>query len=406
MVMYFQLGGFALLAPYSNFLGKGPVAVGSLQGVTPYGAFDMAGNAREWCSNETPKGRLIRGGAWGDNSYMYDNWSQAPAWDRSDKNGFRCVLYLEPEKVPGEAFQMVKFLGHPLVSASAEIGEQKPAADSIFQVYREQFSYDKTDLNARVESRKESPDWSLEKITLDTAYGRERLIAWLFLPRNAAPPYQTVIYMGGDAPVFQRSSQDIENYYEVPMFFSFLVKNGRAVLYPVYKGFFERGSDALIPVIEGDNSTHQWAEVFIQQVKDLRRSIDYLETRPDVDREKLAFCGMSMGAGEGPRLVALEPRIKACVLFYGGAYEREWLPEVDPFNFASRVRAPVLMVNGKYDVVFSPEGSQVPLFHALGTAEKDKQLILLETGHASMTREIVKESLAWFDRYLGPVHTQ
>ncbi len=34
--------------------------------------------------------------------------------------------------------------------------KEKPVPDSIFQVYREQFSYDKTDLKARVESRKKA----------------------------------------------------------------------------------------------------------------------------------------------------------------------------------------------------------------------------------------------------------
>ncbi|MCJ7565036.1 MAG: protein kinase, partial [Candidatus Aminicenantes bacterium] len=296
MIQFPQLGGFALLAPFSNFLGKGPVAVGSLPGVTAYGAFDMAGNVREWCSNETPKGRLIRGGAWGDNTYMFDILSQAPAMDRSAKNGFRCALYLEPEKIPGTAFQMVRSLGLPITGETESFAKQKPVPDSVFQVYKEQFSYDKTDLKARVESKKESPEWTLEKISFDAAYGGERVFAWLFLPKNAAAPYQTVIYMGGDAPVFQRSSQDIENYYEVPMFFSFLVKNGRAVLYPIYKGFFERGSDALIPIIEGNWTSVQWREVFIQQVKDLRRSIDYLETRPDIDSRKLAYEGMSYGS--------------------------------------------------------------------------------------------------------------
>ena len=88
-----QLGGFAILAPFSNFRGKGPVPAGSLPGLTAYGALDMAGNVREWCWNETPNGRLIRGGAWDDNPYMFGFLSQAPAMDRSPRNGFRCAVY-------------------------------------------------------------------------------------------------------------------------------------------------------------------------------------------------------------------------------------------------------------------------------------------------------------------------
>ena len=152
--------------------------------------------------------------------------------------------------------------------------------------------------------------------------------------------------------------------------------------------------------------TNLWRETAIEFAKDFGRTIDYMETRQDIDREKLAFCGFSMGASEGPRLAALEPRVKTCVLLSGGAYERQWLPEVDPFNFATRVRMPVLMVNGKYDVVFPLDGSQIPLFKALGTAEKDKRHIVLEAGHGLMNQEVVRDILGWFDRYLGPVRTQ
>jgi len=404
MIQLPQLGGYAIFAPFSNFPGKGPVPVGSLPGVTAYGAYDMAGNVREWCWNETPKGRVIRGGAWGENTYMFDNMSQAPAADRSAKNGFRCALYPEPEKIPGPAFQMVKSLGLPLGGETEDYAKQKPVADSVFQVYREQFSYDKTDLKARVESRKESPEWTLEKVSFDAAYGGERVMAFLFLPRNVAPPYQTVIYMGGDAPVFQRSSQDIENYYEVPMFFSFLVKNGRAVLYPVIKGFFERGNDPLISVIETTWGSVQWREVFIQQVKDLRRSIDYLETRPDIDSRKLAFEGMSYGSDLAPIILAVEERLKANVLLAGGfGIMGQGRPEVNQINYVTRVKSPTLMLNGKYDSFFPPETSSKPMFELLGTPAKDKDQKFYETDHIPPVNEFIKETLAWFDKYLGPV---
>ena len=399
MILNPAFGGFALLAPFSNFLGKGPVPVGSLPGITAYGAFDMAGNVREWCLNETPKGRRIRGGGWGDNSYMFAFASQAASMDRSDKNGFRCALYPEPEKMPASTFQMV---GFTISGETEDYTKQKPVADSIFRVYKEQFSYDKTDLKARVESKKESPEWSLEKISFDAAYGGERVMAWLFLPKNSAPPYQTVIYFGGGAPIFLRSMQDVENFWEFAIFLSFLVKNGRAVLYPVYKGFFERGNDASILIID-DWSSHQWSEVLIQQVKDLRRCIDYLETRPDIDIRKLAFEGMSLGSVVAPIILAVEERLSACVLLAGGLMGQA-RPQVNPINYITRVRMPTLMLNGKYDSIFPLETSSNPMFNLLGTPAGHKELKLYETDHLPPANEFIKKTLAWLDKYLGPVN--
>jgi len=98
------MGFNTLLAPMSNFEGQGPASVGSYPGVTAYGIYDLAGNVREWCWNETPQGRIIRGGAWNDATYMFGNWSQASSFDRSSKNGCRGVLYLDPDKIPSSAF--------------------------------------------------------------------------------------------------------------------------------------------------------------------------------------------------------------------------------------------------------------------------------------------------------------
>ncbi len=396
MIQWPTLGGNAIFTPFSNYQGKGPAPVGSFAGITAYGAFDMPGNVREWCWNETPNGRAIRGGAWDDDPRMFTNQSQAPPMDRSAKNGFRCAFYPEPSKIPSSVFQLVRS------AAPRDFYREKPVPDSIFQVYREQFSYDKTDLDARTEFSKESPGgWIQEKITFNAAYGGERVIVYLFLPKNVSPPYETVIYFPGGYSLRQWTSKDIENYYEFPMFLSFIVKNGRAVLYPVYKGTFERGDRSQVSLSKGGH-TYGYTEFLIQVVKDFKRCVDYLETRQDIDSGKLAFYGMSWGAGLGAVIPALEERIKASVLL-GGGFQGQGRPEADPINYVTRVKAPTLMVNGKYDAIRS-ETSIKAMFDLLGTSPEQKQLKLYDTDHIPPRNEYIRDTLAWLDRYLGPVH--
>jgi dipeptidyl aminopeptidase/acylaminoacyl peptidase len=142
----------------------------------------------------------------------------------------------------------------------------------------------------------------------------------------------------------------------------------------------------------------------LQQSKDLGRTIDYLETRRDIDTRRLAFYGSSYGAAMAPHLVAMEPRIKTVVMLSGGSFER--VPaEVDSWNFASRVTVPALMINGRDDFRFPLEASQIPMFHLLGTPEKDKRRVVVDGGHVLTTGrpDVIKEILDWLDRYLGAV---
>jgi dienelactone hydrolase len=404
LILVPQLGGFALLAPFSNFGGKGPVPVGSLPGITAYGAYDMAGNVREWCWNETPQGRLVRGGAWGDNTYMFDTWSQAPAMDRSPQNGFRCALYPERETISPSALRPVAMaISQVAVGEQIDYRKMVPVPDPIFKVYRDQFSYDRTALKGLVESTEESPGgWVREKVSFEAAYGGERVAAYLFLPKNAAPPYQTVVYYPGSASEWQRSSEDIENYYEFPMFLSFLVKSGRAVLYPVYKGTFERGTNDLAAIIDHDLGSRQYAALLVQEVQDFERSLDYLETRPDIDAGRIAYYGMSWGGLLGAIIPAVEVRLKASVLVAGGIIG-DYRPEAHPVNYVGRVTVPTLMLNGKYDSFFTPKMSSRPMFDMLGTPAEHKRQIFYETDHIPPYNEYVKETLAWLDKYLGAV---
>lgn len=89
-------------------------------------------------------------------------------------------------------------------------------------------------------------------------------------------------------------------------------------------------------------------------------------------------------------------------MLVGGGLPFEKLPpEIEPFNFAPRVRIPTLMVNGREDFLFRVESSQVPLFHCLGVPSSDKRHVILESGHIPPCQDVAKEMLDWLDRYLG-----
>ena len=77
-------------------------------------------------------------------------------------------------------------------------------------------------------------------------------------------------------------------------------------------------------------------------------------------------------------------------------------PEVSPINYVTRVKIPTLMLNGKFDT-HRPEKTIQPMYDLLGTPAPDKQLRLYETDHLPPRNELIKETLAWLDRYLGPV---
>jgi dienelactone hydrolase len=180
--------------------------------------------------------------------------------------------------------------------------------------------------------------------------------------------------------------------------YEFIIRSGRAVVIPVFFGTLERGPTSFIL------PPNQQRDRALKFSMDLGRTIDYLETRSDIDVTRLALYGLSAGASNSVRMAAVEPRVKVVVLSSGGVIGNE-LPEVNSWNFAPRVTIPVLMLNGRDDFLFPVESNQKALFRALGTKEPDKKHVLFDGGHRNLvTRpDLIGEMLDWFDRYLGPV---
>jgi dienelactone hydrolase len=374
-----------IILEMSNFDGQGPAQVGSHQGLGPFGTYDMAGNVKEWCWNQTGDRRFILGGSWMEPVYMYRARHAQLPFERSPTYGFRCAKYegsaAEASMKPVER------------SWWRDYSKEQPVGDDTFRIYESIYAYDPTELDAEVEPVEDSSKyWTKERVTFNAAYGNERMMAYLYLPVNTTPPYQTVVYYpGAGAWVMPSHEQEMMQYLD------FIIRSGRVVVYPIYKGTFERR------VTPGPQGPRARRDLLIQWFKDLARSVDYLETRTDIDRDKLAYYGYSTGATRGPIFLALEKRFQTGVFLAGGLDRGTPLPEVDPFHFVSRVTMPVLIINGREDFRFPLESSQKPLLRLLGTPEEDKRLALLEGGHVPPRIGIIKEMLDWLDRYLGPV---
>jgi eukaryotic-like serine/threonine-protein kinase len=380
------------MIPASNFAGRGPAKVGTYPGMSWFGVYDTAGNVKEWVLNEASSGkRYIMGGAWNEPSYMFYAADARSPFQRSANFGLRCAKY----KLSKESAKAAD----PIIVQFRDYSSEKPVSNQLYTVYKSLYSYDKTPLHAVVESRQLTNDWIVEKISFDAAYGGERMFAYLYLPRNATPPFQTVVHFNGSAALRTPSSANLEED-EYLADFDFIVKSGRAVMFPIYKSTFER-RDSLESATPNTSSSYR--DHMIAWSKDLGRSIDYLQTRSDIDQDKIAFEGTSWGAALGALLPALEDRLKALVLVSPGFYLQKRLPEADQINFAPHIKAPVLMLNGRYDFIFPVGSSQEPMFRLLGTPSEHKRRVVYDTGHDIPRPQMIKETVDWLDRYLGPV---
>jgi dienelactone hydrolase len=382
------------IAPFGNYSGSGPAKVGQYAGITESGLYDMAGNVKEWCWNETESGgRWIRGGSWREPTYMFGLQDAASPFLRLPDYGFRCVRYIQPPTASAlAAVPMTNYRYKP----------KEPATPEQIELYRRHFLFDKQrPLNAtKILMDRSNDHYDLEIVEIDAAYEDERFKLHLFHPRGVGPPLLPILYHPGAGSMKASSMGDSGRYFDI-RFVSGLVRRGHVVCWPVYKGTYERRLKQ-----EPYWNTIDWRDLTIQRTKDLIRAVDYLETRPDLRLDKLAFVGFSFGAGQGPLLAAIEPRLRLCAFTCGGLFLSgdSLAPEINPYNFAPEVEAPVLMINGRFDQFFPLDQSQIPLFERLGS--QDKTHYHFDSGHATPEEPTVERVNDWLNQHTGgPSHS-
>lgn len=174
-----------------------------------------------------------------------------------------------------------------------------------------------------------------------------------------------------------------------------------------------------------ENGADAMVQLFRQIVIEARRGIDWLETRPRLDKEKIGAMGISLGGIAVPVLAGVDDRIGSMVILLGGGDTGEiiWngfatqlfkkrlseegidsadeLEEkvriIDPLTFADRIKdRPVLMINAHFDTAI-PRSATLKLWEALGRPK----IIWIPTGHYVSVFEIGYAKVKTFQFFYG-----
>lgn len=382
---------FPWLLPASNFASQRPRPVHQSTAMSHVGAFDLTGNVREWTATTIGSERVILGGSWTDPYYIAGTTDvSARPEDRSAGNGIRLAVTPDDPKIAAKLRAPIRkrATAAPVVTAS-------PVTDDLYGAFSRIFDYDRSALDAVVESMDTTRLWIRERIALDAGYGAQRMPLHLYRPATGTPPYQTIVYWPG-WDTFWLNDADVYFAKQV----DFIVKSGRAVAFPIFRGTFERrvGDARRRPAF----GTAEYRDNTVHTIKEMRRTVDYLETRSEIDGEAIAFFGYSWGGVNGPLAIAQEPRFRAAVIQIGLLPPMAATPEVDPINSLPRVRVPTLMFSGEFDPIV-PRENRERYFALIGTPTAQKRHVIAIGGHFVPRELVIRETLDWLDRYLGRV---
>jgi dienelactone hydrolase len=168
-------------------------------------------------------------------------------------------------------------------------------------------------ISAQKVAEEEHEGYRLERLVLDLN-GREPVPALLTLPRSARAPYPVVLFNHSHGGFYRLGKRELVegNVYLVdPPYAEALAARGIAALCIDQLNFGERHQR---------NESELYKELIWRgqvlwglMVYDSLRAIDYLTTRRDIDPERIAALGISMGSTMSYWIAALDERVRVVV---------------------------------------------------------------------------------------------
>jgi len=155
-----------------------------------------------------------------------------------------------------------------------------------------------------------------------------------------------------------------------------------------------------------------WTRDLVSQtVFDLRRSIDFLQKRPEIDSERIGFFGISLGGIIGTIFSGVDERVKVPIITLAGGNLslmfgvdavsediKDFFSIIDPINFVQHISPrPLLMINAEKDEVIDPLTTKM-LFRK---AKAPKEIIWYPSYHRNLPIDkAYPAGVEWFNRYL------
>ncbi len=369
----------------ANFDSDGPVAVDAYPfGISPYGAYAMAGNVREWTANVMGDGRAATGGGWDGPSYLATEYDARSPESAAPALGFRCA-YSEGSGDQGAGF----------IDLEVRTPTYTPVDEATFRTLLDFYRYDPVVPNPRLASIEETPSWTRERLWIDGPEG-DSILVYVYTPQAVSPPLQTILFVPGSNAF---SSSSVPTITEDIL--GGVLRAGRAVVAPVIHGMVERPFPPTFAI--PDPPTVAFRDLMVLHATELRIALDYATTRGDIDLERVAFLGVSFGAGSRLPLSVVDDRYAAAIYVGAGIDERvkPTLPEADNVNFAPYIRVPKLVLNGAADEEHPWTSRGLPLWNLLS---EPKELVLVEGGgHVLGPEDRIPAINGFLDRVFGPV---
>lgn len=168
-------------------------------------------------------------------------------------------------------------------------------------------------VGAKLVSTEDRGTYTLEKLVLDLN-GEEPAPAYFAKPKGITGKRPTVLFNhshGGGYTIGKAEFIDGREYLGKPPYAEFLTSLGYNALCFDAWIFGERSGRAELDMFK-DMIWHGRV-LWGMMVYDSLKAVDYLVTRPDVDAQRLATVGMSMGSSTAQWAGALDPRLKVVV---------------------------------------------------------------------------------------------